>query len=463
MSLDFKFICSVLPKAQCVGKPLVPHIARWVVDSRKAQKGDMFIALQGLKVDGHHYIQEAFDRGAIGAIIAESMQASLEPLLVAYKNTHTFIIVEEPHRAVCALAALWRKQFSYPVIGITGSAGKTTTKEVLGNILRCNGTKLLLSQGNQNTLIGISLNILQMRADHEVAVFEMGISKRGEMADLAQLVNPTMGIITSVGHCHMEGLGSLADIAAEKRDIFKYFPEAGIGIIDGDQPLLSSISYRHPIIKFGRKMINQVQARKIQYIKNAITFQLKIYNERSSITLATENSARIYNALAAACAAYALRIPTEIVRRGIEEPVSVAGRFRKCPIKNSQSFIIDDSYNANPESMKAALEAFEHMKSPGKKIAILGDMLELGVNSVFWHRQLGRFLRKVPSVNEVIFIGEHVKHAHEVVPFGLQVRWVKSWEDALPLVQTSAEGVSLILVKGSLGIGLGKLVDALIV
>lgn len=462
MSVDFEFIQSVIPAARLMGKPCA-HLPRLAVDSRKVQQGDMFVALAGAHVDGHHFIEQAFERGASGAIIAASMQTALADFIKKQSATHTFIVLEKPQHDVCMLAAAWRKRFAYPVIGITGSAGKTTTKEVLAAILRCNGTKLLYSHGTQNTLIGISLNILQMRADHELAIFEMGISKRGEMAELAKLVMPTMAIITSVGHCHMEGLGSLADIAAEKRDIFAYLSDTGIGIIDGDQPLLSSISYSHPIIKFGKKMINQVQARKIQHQADRITFQLKLYEKRAAVTLVTENNARIYNALAAAAAAHALGVPADTIWQGVQEPVSVAGRFRKCSVKDSPAFIIDDSYNANPESMKAALEAFEQMPSPGKKIAVLGDMLELGVTSAFWHRQLGRFLRKVPSLTEVVFIGEQVKCAHKGVPLGLSVRWVASWEEALPLVKNYVEDPALILVKGSLGIGLGKLVDALIV
>ncbi len=460
MILNFDFIRSVLPAALCKGKPL-SESARWVVDSRKITGGDIFIALLGAKTDGHHYILSALERGAAGIVMATSMQRQMRDYLDAYQDRVSFIIVDDPYVALCTLAAVWRKQFSYPVIGITGSAGKTTTKEVLGNILRCNSMRFVISQGNQNTLLGISLNILQMRSEHQAAVFEMGISKRGEMAELAQLVLPTIAIITSVGHCHMEGLGSLVDIASEKRDIFTYLPDNGIGIIDGDQPLLTAISYPHPIIKFGNKMVNQVQARKIEHGKEEITFQLKIYNERYAIRLMTENSARVYNALAATAAAHALGISAESICRGIQEPVAVAGRFRKCPIQGSSCIIIDDSYNANPESMKAALEAFESMESSGKKIAILGDMLELGITAPFWHRQLGRFLRKVPSLNQVVLVGEHVQWAHKMVPQGLPVQWVKTWEEALVVVQKQLHDASLVLVKGSRGVHLGKLVDAL--
>jgi UDP-N-acetylmuramoyl-tripeptide--D-alanyl-D-alanine ligase len=459
MNLNQEFIASVMKDTSFIGVPLT-HVASWSVDSRTIEPGSLFVALAGSKVDGHAWVKQALEAGAVGALISAAAQESLAPVIEQFRATKTFIITASPQEALCALAAAWRKQFSYPVVGITGSVGKTTTKEILGNMLRAQGMNCLVSQGNQNTMIGMSLNILKMRAEHNAAIFEMGISKRGEMAKLVQLALPTMAVITAIGHSHMEGLGSIIDIAAEKRDIFKYLKEDGIGIIDGDQPLLSLVSYRHPIIKFGRKMVNQVQARKIQQNAAGVEFQLKLYNERYPVALETENTARIYNVLAAASAAHALGVQSAAILRGIQEPVAVTGRFKKHEISGTKSVIIDDSYNANPESMKAALQAFEHMDGQ-HKIAILGDMLELGVNAPFWHRQLGRFLRKVPSVQQVIFVGEQVKWAEKMVPYGLSVARVASWQDAVSLVKPQLQN-SLVLVKASHGVGLKNLVAALL-
>lgn len=460
MVLNQEFIASVIKDAVFVGVPLA-SIENWSVDSRTLEPEDFFVALRGSAVDGHVWVKAALGAGAQGAMIAASQQGALREVIEQFRNSKTFIIVDDPQKALCALAFAWRRKFSYPVVGITGSVGKTTTKEILGNMLRAQGMNPLVSQGNQNTLIGMSLNILKMRTDHGVAIFEMGISKRGEMAKLAELALPTVAVITAIGHSHMEGLGSIIDIAAEKRDIFKYLKEDGIGIIDGDQPLLASVSYNHPIIKFGRKMVNQVQARKIQQNLSGVQFQLKLYNERYPITLETENMARVYNVLAAASAAHTLGVTPAALLAGIQEPVVALGRFKKYKITGTRTTIIDDSYNANPESMKAALQAFEHMEGQGK-IAILGDMLELGVNAPFWHRQLGRFLRKVPSVQQVVFVGEQVKWAEKMVPFGLTVTRVASWQDAVSLVKPQLQESSLVLVKASHGVGLKNLVEALL-
>jgi len=461
MNLNQEFITSIIPHAIYEGKPFVAP-AHWSVDSRTVAQDDFFVALSGAQVDGHDFVIAALERGACGVMIAAAHYKKLQAQLAPYMATRSCVIVPSPQDAVCAIAAAWRRCFTCPVVGITGSVGKTSTKEILGNMVRASGKRCLVSQGNQNTLIGMSLNILMLRPEHEVAVFEMGISKRGEMAKLAELAAPTMGVITAIGHSHMEGLGSIMDIAAEKRDIFKYLPENGIGVIDGDQPLLATISYRHPVIKFGRKMVNQVQARKIQHTQEGVQFQLKIYDERHLVELATQNSARIQNVLAAATAAHALGISLESTYQGIMVPLTSTGRFKQYAVTGTASVVIDDSYNANPESMKAALHAFEKIEGHATKVAVLGDMLELGVNAPFWHRQLGRFLRKVPSVNRVIFIGEQVKWAEKMVPFGMTVTRVASWRDALPLLQPYLNEGSLVLVKASRGIGLSNLVTALL-
>ncbi len=459
MRVNQDFILSVFPDALFRGNYLAATDS-WAVDSRVVQPGDTFVAIGGSKTDGHAFLAEVYERGVRTVMVATAQVAAVAHELKKFEAAGTVIVVPCPMTALLGLAAAWRSRFSYPVIGITGSVGKTTTKEMIGNIFKYQYTDYLVSQGNQNTLIGLSLNMLRMRNDHAVALFELGINKRGEMAHLAAHLRPTMAVITALGHGHMEGLGSLADIAVEKRDIFKWLPEDGIGIIDGDQPLLALISYRHPVIRFGRKMVNQVQARKVVYQHSQIQFQLKVYDERATVTLATEHEARVHNALAAATVAHTLKIPLATICRGLETHVAVQGRFAKYRLRQG-AVIIDDSYNANPESMKAALQAFEQFEGKQTKIAVLGDMLELGINAPFWHRQVGRFLRKVPSLAEVIFVGDQMKWAHEMVPFGITARRVSSWEEVLPLLEGRLTDQVAVLVKASRGIGLSNVVTSL--
>lgn len=461
MVFNEAYIKEVIPLVQFRGQKL-PESVTWALDSRTVQAGDFFVALAGDRVDGHQFIEQAFAQGARGCLMSLSKQAQFESLICAYQATKTFILVDAPGQALCALAAAWRKQFTYPVVGITGSVGKTTTKAMLASILAKWGKPALVAEGNQNTLLSISRNILNMRSHHAVAVFEMGISRRGEMAQLAQLVRPTIGVITALAHSHMEGLGSLVDIAAEKRDVFSAFTPECIGVIDGDQPLLSTVSYSSPVIRFGKKMSNQIQARKIEAHANSISFQLKLYQDRYPITLATVHQARVYNALAAASVAHILGVPADALCAGLQQAAAVSGRFKQYEVGAHKSVVIDDSYNANPESMKAALLAFEKIEESGKKVLVIGDMLGLGINAPFWHRQIGRFLRKISSVQEIVFVGEHMVWAQKFAPLHVMTHHVARWEEAVPLLQERVmRDKMLVLVKASRDTGLRNLVHVL--
>jgi len=459
MHFDGHFVRGALAQVDIIGT--LPTEISFSVDTRLLQPGDIFVALQGARVDGHEFIAEALERGAVGIMIAQEKKDVVAALLTKLHKKCVCIVVPDTLEALVRLAQVWRVQFDYPIIAITGSVGKTSTKELVAQILTMHGNNCLVSQGNQNTKIGISLNILRMRPEHTVAVFEVGINKRGEMAQLAQLLRPTTGIITSIGHCHMEGLGSLHDIALEKRDLFKYFNHDSIGIINGDQSLLAQVSYAHPVIKFGAKTINQIQARKIHTTNKSISFFLKIYKEKYTVVLPQVHEGAVFNSLAAAAVAHLLKVPGPSIVKAIEKTVVVPGRFEQRLLRNKKGTLINDCYNANPESMKAALLAFQQIETKSPKIAILGDMLGLGVNSPFWHRQVGRFLRKVPSLNKVILVGNLVAWVKKTAPVGLRVEVVASWQDAVRKIEGELDAKPTILVKGSRAIGLEHLVSQL--
>lgn len=459
MRFDHQFFRAVIPDVQFLGC-IMPDISGFNVDSRTIQKGEVFVAIKGNNFDGHDYINQAIARGASGIMLDKSRQSLVQHLDAKIIENLWIVLVNGVAESLIKLATVWRSQFNYPIIGITGSIGKTSTKEIISNILKVNGNNFIASRGNQNTALGISLNILRMRENHTMAIFEMGISKRGEMSRMAEIVRPTIAIITTIGHSHMEGLGSLQDIATEKRDIFKFFKEDNIGIVNGDLAMLTGISYKHPIVKFGSKTINHVQARKIQTDTSKSQFILKLYKERYPISLSTNHSGRIYNVLAAAAAAYLLGVPHAMIVQGIQQPIEIAGRFQETRIASNKGTLINDCYNASPESMKAALLAFEKVASKGKKIAVLGDMLELGVNSPFWHRQLGRILRKVPSLNHVILVGDLVKWTKVTMPVTLSYEHVPTWQAAVSCLENKLDSEAVLLVKGSLGVGLTNLVTA---
>lgn len=459
MRFDEHFLRGALPDSKIVYNnfPEDPHFS---VDSRTIKSGDIFVALSGNKIDGHAFVKEVLDKGAAGLIIAEQHESLIKQYESQLKDK-LVVLVPDTLKALLRCAAVWRAQFTYPVVGITGSVGKTSTKELISHILTLHGVKHVASRGTQNTRIGISLNMLRMRSYHQVAVFEMGINKRGEMAELAKLVRPTVAVITNIGHSHMEHLGSLTDIASEKRDIFKYFTEENVGIINGDQSTLANISYAHPMIKFGSKMTNQIQARKVHSDGNSIDFVINIYKQKHKVHLARVHQGSIFNALAAAAVAYILHIPVPAIIAGIENPPIVPSRFEQKLLKKAKGLLIDDCYNANPQSMKMALLALQQFETKAQKVAVLGDMLELGVSSPFWHRQVCRFLRKITSLQRVILVGNYMKNAYKALPVGLSVETVSNWQEATEKLNIILDEESVVLVKGSRGMQLDLLVKEL--
>ncbi|MCX5923073.1 MAG: UDP-N-acetylmuramoyl-tripeptide--D-alanyl-D-alanine ligase [Candidatus Dependentiae bacterium] len=428
MLIDLDFLSKNVKNSYLQNGPFSPD-SSFVVDSRNVSKGDVFIALKGQMVDGHDFIDQALTSGAGGFILSLEKK---EFLLQKYKTEFAgkvILFVPDTLQALLDLAKAWRSQFSYPVVAITGTVGKTTTKEMVRNILKFTDLKYIVSSGNQNTLIGISLNILKMRQDHQAAVFELGIAQRGSMKKLVELLRPTYSLITVIGHGHTQGLGGMDVISYEKREIFSCFTDRDIGIINGDQPELADISYIHPVIRFGKKTTNQIQARKIATDKNTVSFIAKIYNKRYAVVLPSCNESRVMNALAAICVGYVLGISDDILIKGVQEPVIVPGRFEMIP-HSSGSMIIHDGYNSNPESVKASLAAFEKYQTDKKKIVVLGDMLELGAESPFWHRQLGRLLHKVSDVNHVILIGKEIEWTKKSLPIGMKSSLFATIDDA---------------------------------
>ncbi|MGB8468148.1 MAG: UDP-N-acetylmuramoyl-tripeptide--D-alanyl-D-alanine ligase [Candidatus Babeliales bacterium] len=454
-----QFIRTTLPEAKIEGA--VTDLL-FSIDTRTLQPGEIFVALEGGQTDGHLFIREALLRGASGIMIAASKRALLDTVDQALKAKSAIIIVPNPSQALLQLAQSWRAQFSYSVICVTGSVGKTSTKESIAHLLSCAGWRVHASVGNQNTLYGLALNILRMRPEHQVAIFELGISKPGEMARLAAIARPTIGVITGVGHAHMEALGSVQHIAAEKRDIFKYFGEDNIGIVNGDQAVLAGVAYNHPIIKFGSKTTNQIQARKIEGTKDGMAFTLKWYGKKQDVCIAKRHSGAVFNSLATVAVGHLLNVDDEVILRSIQEPIAIEGRFQECRLKDGKGILINDCYNANPESMKAALIAFQNMEVQGTKIAVIGDMLELGQTSPFWHRQIGRFMRKAPAVRTVILVGSLVKWTQKTLPLAVQVTHVSSWQEAVTALESQLQSNAVVLVKGSHGMQLQKMVDLLV-
>lgn len=461
MYLNEHFLRGVLPEALILSKTFSGD-ACFSVDSRTLQQGDIFVAIAGEKSDGHSYVRQALAAGASGLIIDVNKQHVLKQLDAELCKNKLIVAVANPLEALYALAGAWRTLFTGPVVAITGSIGKTSTKDMLAAMMRHNGKECLASMANQNTKLGVALNILRIRNHHAGAILEAGINARGEMAEIAQLLRPNYAVITGIGHNHLEGLGSIGDIAAEKRAIFKHFSEENIGIINGDQALLSSVGYHHPIVRFGFKTTNQIQARKVQAGSDQLDFILKIYNKKHAVSVNNGHTGMLFNTLAAASAAHLLGVPDDIIVHVAQKPVVVPGRFERRALKGNKGYIIHDAFNASPESMKTALLTFSRLQTSARKIVVLGDMLELGVNSPFWHRQLGRVLRKISSSHHIILVGSLVAWTKKTLPVGAYVDSVATWQEALPLIEKKlTEEESVVLIKGSHATGLHQLAETL--
>ncbi|HEV2916735.1 MAG TPA: UDP-N-acetylmuramoyl-tripeptide--D-alanyl-D-alanine ligase [Candidatus Babeliales bacterium] len=459
MNFDKEFISRVFPNDVLVSD-VIPHNPSFSIDSRTIQKGDIFVALQGCVHDGHDFVYDAIKKGAAGIIIQHDRRDLLSKIPKEQIQTLFVLVVYDTLQALFECARAWRAQFSYPVVAVTGSLGKTSTKERISHILKEYGMPHLVSRANQNTRIGVALNILRMRTEHHAAIYEVATGNRGDIALIADILRPTTAVVTSIGHQHMEELGSLQDIAHEKRSIFKYFSEDSIGVICGDQALLSSVSYGHPMIKFGSKSTNQIQMRKVSIVGDTIHFVLKIYQEKYTITLKQTHEGTIQNVLAATAIAHILQVPNDVIVKAIQKPISIPGRFEYCTMKNNKGILINDTYNANPEGVKVALATLENIESTAKKIVVLGDMKGLGRHyAPFWHRQIGRFLRKVQSLKKLILVGTDVQWTKKTLPMELPVSMVGSWQEAVEVLKKDLDTEALVLVKGSRSLHLENLVN----
>jgi UDP-N-acetylmuramoyl-tripeptide--D-alanyl-D-alanine ligase len=348
-------------------------------DSRTLQPGELFIALRGERFDGHDYIAQALRHGA-AACLSEEVIAGLTIPVVQVRDTLT---------ALGDLAQAVRSRFSGPVVGITGTTGKTTTKEMLAAILARRGPGLK-SAGNFNNLIGVPLTLFGLTREHRWAVIEMGMSARGEIARLAQIAAPQLGVITNVGAGHLENLGGISGVARAKGELFIQLPAGGTALINVDDPQICQLPLANGVrrVLFGSAPEAQVRATEVSATNGTVTFTLHLPDARVAVQLPLPGRHNVQNALAAAAAAWVLDVPVDDIAAGLAEFKPCPGRMELIELADDV-LILDDSYNANPLSMRAALDALHDLGRPGRRFAVLGDMLELGHAARDLHREVG--------------------------------------------------------------------------
>ena len=346
-------------------------------DSRKAEPGSLFIAIRGERVDGHDFVDSVFEKGAL-CVLSE------QELPEAKGN---YILTESTLQAIKDIAEFYLKQLQIPVVGITGSVGKTSTKEVIASVLK-EKYRTLKTQGNFNNELGLPLTVFRLRDEDEIAVLEMGISDFGEMTRLAKIARPDTCVITNIGTCHLENLGDRDGVLKAKTEIFKYLKKDGHIVLNGDDDKLCTVKEYEGIkpVFFGMEADKDIYADEIvsRGLKG-MTCRIHVGGESFVTDIPMPGRHMVYNALAATAVGRIYGLTLEQIRHGIETLEAISGRFHM--IETDRFLIVDDCYNANPMSMKASLDVLKD--GAGRRVAILGDMGELGENEVQLHAEVG--------------------------------------------------------------------------
>jgi len=443
----------------CTGKLLQGDpetmVTGFAIDSRKVYPGDFFVPLKGEHTDGHCYLAEAIYKGAAGSFFAGRFLPSLPP-------GSLIVEVEDPLKALQRVAAYYRRKFSLPVIGVTGSSGKTTTKDFIAGVI--SGRLLTLkTAGNLNNEIGLPLTLLNLNSDYQAAVLEMGMSALGEIDLLARIAHPTIGVITNIGEAHLELLGSVEAIARAKGELLDYLGAGGTAVLNGDDPRLVEMGKRFPgkVYYYGFAP-GDIECLWLTRQGESSFFRVRFpKGEEADFNLALPGRHMVSNALAALSVGWLLKISPEDMQSGLQEAQVTAGRQQ---IKETAVGvkIIDDSYNANPSSVKAALKVLAELGG-NKTVLVLGDMLELGNESLFAHREVGRFAARC-GIGALISVGGLAKEAASAaLEAGLPVRICSDQQEAFAAVQEMfPEKGWYILVKGSRGMRMEKLVQLLL-
>ena len=417
-------------------------------DTRSLPRGALFVAIAGDRFDGNDFVADAYSKGAAGALVSRPAQSPLPQVQVA-----------DTRRAFGVMARAWRRNFAIPVIAVTGSAGKTTVKELIAEILGVR-RRVCVTQGNFNNDIGVPLTLMRLTCDDEALVVELGANHAGEIANLSDLVEPTVGLITNASAAHLEGFGSLAQVAAAKGELLDRLPRAGTSVLNADDPFRADWQARARtefVVTFGLGAGADCRVLGLpQFSATGSRFTMHLPDGTTvEIELPLLGPTNVVNALAAAAAAQSVGASAEDIRTGLERAKPVRGRLNALAALAGAT-VIDDSYNANPASVRAALE---HLgKMPGRRVAVLGDMAELGPEAEALHRQIGVYAR--PLCDDFLAIGALAPRAAEA--YGPKGRSFDDLEELKKAVLALlAPGVT-VLVKGSRVMRLERLVAALV-
>ena len=423
------------------------HIAGVSKDTRDLSSGEVYVAIRGEQFDGHDFVGAAADAGACAALVSEWQASSLPQIKVA-----------DTLQALGNWAAWNRQQFLGPVVAVTGSAGKTSTKALIHHLLSTEFSTLV-TQGNLNNHIGVPLTLLSISAEHQAAVVELGASAVGEIAHTAQWVQPTIAVITNAAEAHLAGFGSLENVVLTKGELLDYLPNDGLAVLNADDPHFAQWQARAQqqgarVVSFGFSEHAQMRAVEVQSDFSGSYFSVIYQGEKQPMHLPLLGEHSVLNALAAVVCAEALGISLAQISQALKAVDPVAGRLQTLVGQQGQ-VLINDAYNANPRSVRAAIDLL--VKSPEHWL-VLGDMGELGEAEQSEHRALGVYA-KAQGVKHLLATGR--LSLHTVDGFGEGALWFANKQELTDFLQRKTQEHEVVLVKGSRSAGMDWVVSQL--
>ena len=410
-----------------------------ITDSRKAEEGCLFVPIVGERVDAHKFIPQVMEAGALATLSERVLDNADFP----------YIAVESSLQAVKDIAEFYLKQLQIPVVGITGSVGKTSTKEVIASVLN-QKYHTLKTQGNFNNELGLPLTVFRLRDGDEIAVLEMGISDFGEMTRLAQIARPDTCVITNIGTCHLENLGDRDGVLKAKTEIFQSMKPNGHIVLNGDDDKLITVREYNGVkpVFFGLNSERDVYADQIESKGlKGVACRIHLGEDAFDVLVPTPGIHMVYNALAAAAVGRIYGLTIEEIRRGIESLETIRGRFKM--IETDKFLVVDDCYNANPMSMKASLDVLHD--GEGRRVAILGDMGELGEDEAALHEGVGIHAATC-GIDACVCVGDlavHIAEAARKANPDFPVYYEKTRESLLEHLNDYVQKGDTILVKAS--------------
>ncbi len=429
-------------------------------DSRNIKQGDLFFALKGQVYDGHAFVLEALNKGAVAAVISELINYPRGSL-----TGKSLILVDDTLQALQRLAGSYRQRFDIPVVAVTGSVGKTTTKDIIALCLEPR-FKTLKTYGNMNNEIGLPLTVLKLEKEHQAAVLELAMRAKGEIRRLAEIAQPTCAVISNIEAVHLENLKSLENIALSKCEVLEKLSTRHFAVINGDSDILLKIAEQYPCRKytFGYKEDSDFRIVDVKVNNKGIDIKARLVDVVEDFHFPVPSLKLAGNVISAIAVAFMLGVEIDKIKSSLQEYKPSGYRLNMINFPEG-GVIINDTYNANPVSMAAALETVKELRGQGKIVAVLGDMFELGKYEVPGHIEIGKKAAET-GVDILLAIGERAKYiaqgALEAGMLPAQIHHFESKEDSIEYLTSIFEKKDTFLFKASRGMQMETLVEELI-